>query len=73
MAALGTNVLVRPLVEDDTAQLAAARKLVRQCLNAGEALFIPITMTLELESVLRSSVGFDKAAAKVTGAKLLAL
>ena len=73
MAALGTNVLVRPLVEDDTAQLAAARKLVRRCLNAGEALFIPITMALELESVLRSSVGFDKAAAKVTGAKLLAL
>ncbi len=73
MAALGTNVLVRLLVEDDTAQLAAARKLVRQCLNAGEALFIPITMTLELESVLRSSVGFDKAAAKVTGARLLTL
>lgn len=30
MAALDTNVLVRLLVEDDAAQLAAARRLVRR-------------------------------------------
>ena len=71
MAALDTNVLVRLLVEDDAAQLAAARKLIRQCVNAGEVLFIPITVTLELEWVLRSSFGFDKAAVVATLSKLL--
>ena len=71
MAALDTNVLVRLLVEDDAAQLAAARKLIRQCLNAGEALFIPITVALELEWVLRSSFGFDKVAVVATLSKLL--
>ena len=71
MAALDTNVLVRLLVEDDAAQLAAARKLIRRCLNAGEALFIPITVALELEWVLRSSFGFDKVAVVATLSKLL--
>ena len=71
MAALDTNVLVRLLVEDDAAQLAAARKLVRQCVNAGQALFIPITVALELEWVLRSSFGFGKAAVVATLSKLL--
>ena len=71
MAALDTNVLVRLLVEDDAAQLAAARKLIRRCLNAGVALFIPITVALELEWVLRSSFGFDKVAVVATLSKLL--
>lgn len=71
MAALDTNVLVRLLVDDDAAQLAAARKLIGQCVSAGEALFIPITVALELEWVLRSSFGFDKAAVVATLAKLL--
>ena len=48
-----------------------ARKLVRQCLNAGEALFIPITVALELEWVLRSGFGFDKAAVVATLSRLL--
>ena len=38
MAALDTTVLVRFLVEDDAAQLAAARKLIRKCVRAGETL-----------------------------------
>ena len=71
MAALDTNVLVRLLVEDDAAQLAAARKLIRQCVSAGEALFVPITVALELEWVLRSSFGFGKAAVVATLSKLL--
>ena len=71
MAALDTNVLVRLLVEDDAAQLAAARKLIRQCVSAGEALFVPITVALELEWVLRSSFGFDKVAVVATLSKLL--
>ena len=60
MAALDTNVLVRFLVEDDAAQLAAARKLIRRCVAAGETLYIPVTVALELEWVLRASFGFAK-------------
>ncbi|MDB6001372.1 MAG: PilT protein-like protein [Rhizobacter sp.] len=71
MAALDTNVLVRLLVEDDTAQLAAAKKLVRGCVNAGETLFIPVTVALELEWVLRSNFGFDKATIVQTLSHLL--
>lgn len=60
MAALDTTVLIRFLVEDDAAQLAAARKLVRKCVNAGETLYVPVTVALELEWVLRASFGFGK-------------
>jgi len=60
MAALDTNVLVRFLVQDDAAQLAATKKLFRRCVDADESLFVPVTVTLELESVLRSALGFDK-------------
>ena len=35
MASLDTNILVRFLVEDDAAQLAAARKLIRKCVREG--------------------------------------
>ena len=72
MAALDTNVLVRLLVEDDQAQLAAAKKLIRACINVGETLYVPVTVTLELEWVLRSAFGFDKASVTQTLAQLLA-
>ena len=71
MAALDTNILVRFLVEDDAAQLAAARKLLRRCITAGEALFVPVTVALELEWVLRSSFGFDKPTVVQTLSQLL--
>lgn len=60
MPALDTNVLVRFLVEDDPAQLAAARQLLNRCLKQGLTLFVPVTVVLELEWVLRSSFGFGK-------------
>ena len=72
MAALDTNILVRFLVEDDAAQLAAARRLIRKCVNAGETLFVPVTVSLELEWVLRSSFGFSKSVVIQTLAQLLA-
>jgi predicted nucleic-acid-binding protein len=62
MPALDTNVLVRYLVQDDPAQLAAAKALIRRCVNEQQVLFVPVTVTLELEWVLRSNFGFDKAA-----------
>ena len=71
MAALDTNVLVRFLVRDDAAQLAAARKLVRQCVSDGQTLYVPVTVSLELEWVLRSNFGFDKATVVTTLSQLL--
>ncbi|MBW7925761.1 MAG: type II toxin-antitoxin system VapC family toxin [Burkholderiaceae bacterium] len=60
MPALDTNVLVRFLVRDDGAQAAAATELVRRAAAAGEALFVPITVALELEWVLRSNYELAK-------------
>jgi predicted nucleic-acid-binding protein len=60
MAALDTNVLVRYLVQDDDKQSALAKKLIRAAVRSGETLYIPITVLLELEWVLRSNFGFDK-------------
>jgi len=71
MAALATNILVRFLVEDDTAKLVAARKLIRRCIAAGETLFVPVTVALELEWVLRSGFGFDKPSVVQTLSQLL--
>jgi predicted nucleic-acid-binding protein len=71
MAALDTNILVRFLVEDDTAQLAAAKKLIAKCLRAGETLYIPVTVSLELEWVLRANFGFGKVAVVQTLSNLL--
>lgn len=61
MAALDTNVLVRYLVQDDPAQLAAATRLIKKCVAAGRTLFVPVSVTVELEWVLRSAFGFEKA------------
>jgi predicted nucleic-acid-binding protein len=60
MPALDTNALVRYVVEDDEAQLAAARRLIRKCVNEGQTLFVPVTVTLELEWVLRANFEYAK-------------
>lgn len=72
MAALDTNILVRYLVQDDAQQLSAAKKLIRAAIRAGETLFIPITVTLELEWVLRSNFKFDKEQVTTALSNLLA-
>lgn len=72
MAALDANVLVRFLVRDDTAQLGAAPKLIRRCVNAGETLNVPVTVWLELEWVLRSNFGVSKPEVVRTLSQLLA-
>ena len=61
MAALDTNVLVRLMVEDDPAQTTSAKRFLAKCIRENETLFIPVTVSLELEWVLRSSFGFKKA------------
>ena len=60
MAAIDTNILIRFLVEDDAAQLAQVKKLISSAIRAGDTLYVPITVALELEWVLRSNFGFDK-------------
>ena len=62
MAALDINVLIRFVVQDDAAQGAAAARSIRSGVQAGSALFVPVTVLLDLEWVLRSAFGFDKAA-----------
>jgi predicted nucleic-acid-binding protein len=60
MPALDTNVLVRYIVRDDSAQLAAARRLIETCVTKGQTLFVPVTVSLELEWVLRASFEYGK-------------
>lgn len=60
MPALDTNVLVRYVVQDDEVQLAAARRLIRKCVAEGQTLFVPATVTLEFEWVLRASFEYAK-------------
>lgn len=51
---------MRYLVENDVSQSAAARRLIHSAVRANEILFVPVTVVLELEWVLRSSFGFNK-------------
>lgn len=53
MRALDTNVLVRALVRDDAEQAAKAEEILTR-----EEVFVPVTVMLELEWVLRSRYGF---------------
>lgn len=71
MAALDTNVLLRFLLQDDASQSAIATRLIRQALDAGETLYVPVSVALELEWVLRSRFELDKAAVAQTFGRLL--
>ena len=71
MPALDTNILVRYIVEDDAVQLAAAKRLIVRCVADGSTMFVPVTVVLELEWVLRSNFGFSKANVLMTLSSLL--
>lgn len=60
MASVDTNVLVRLLAADDPAQLQAARSCVQRAVRAGESLYVPLSVVLELEWVLRSCYQYSK-------------
>ena len=62
MAALDTNILVRLLVADDPRQTAAARELVAKAVRDTEVLFVPLSVALEVEWVIRSVYRHDKLA-----------
>jgi predicted nucleic-acid-binding protein len=57
---LDTNVLARYFVEEATADSATAaqRQAARQLIESGQELFLPKTVALELEWVLRGYYGF---------------
>ena len=60
MPALDTNVLVRYIAQDDTAQFAAAKRVISRCVGEGSTLFVPVNVVLELKWMLRSSFEFGK-------------
>jgi predicted nucleic-acid-binding protein len=71
MAGLDTNVLVRHLTQDDVAQARLAEELLATAAAHGEKLFVPATVALELEWVLRSRYRLDKPAVLRTFTALL--
>ena len=60
MIGLDTNVLARYFVEEAVADSAtpAQRQAARQLIESGQELFLPKTVALELEWVLRGYYGF---------------
>lgn len=62
MPGLDTNVLVRWLVDDDDDQVEQVEALFKSAIAGQTTLFVPSTVMLELEWVLRSRYGFDKEA-----------
>ena len=56
MLAVDTNVVVRYLANDDTAQAARAQRLL-----ARDDVFVPLTVLLEAEWVLRGAFGIPAA------------
>ncbi len=54
MHAVDTNVLVRALVQDDAAQARRAKAFL-----SGHSVYVPVTVILELEWVLRSRYGYS--------------
>ena len=60
MIALDTNILARFYVDDPgDAEAAKQRPIARRILTESPSLFVPITVVLELEWVLRAFYGFD--------------
>lgn len=62
MPGLDTNLVVRWLLDDDAAQSARVAELFAASAARNEPLFVPTTVLLELEWVLRSRYGFDRPA-----------
>ena len=60
MPSLDTNVLLRYVVRDDPAQTRRAAEFIGRFENVESSLFIPLSVTLETEWVLRSVYEFAK-------------
>lgn len=60
MPALDTNVLLRYVVQDDPRQARTAQRYIEHCADRDESLFLPTSVILETEWVLRSVYLFSK-------------
>ncbi|MHB8415535.1 MAG: PIN domain-containing protein [Acidiferrobacteraceae bacterium] len=60
MLGIDTNVLVRFLVRDDSAQFERARKLIKREISAGRRVFVNQLVIMETEWVLRSRYAVSK-------------
>lgn len=60
MPALDTNVLVRYVVRDDPRQTREASEFITQFAGRERAIFVPASVILETEWVLRSVYGFGR-------------
>ncbi len=62
MIGLDTNVLARHFVEEADADVVtlAQREAAQRLIESGDALFVPKTVVLELEWVLRGYYGFSR-------------
>jgi predicted nucleic-acid-binding protein len=60
MAALDTNILVRWLTNDDVKQCVIVARLFDDAISKGVRLFVPVTVMLELEWVLRAKYHYDR-------------
>lgn len=58
--AIDTNILVRLITQDDELQANAVARLLAKHARSGELLFVPITVILDLEWVLRSKKSKSK-------------
>ena len=58
---LDTNILLRLVVQDDAAQTSLVARLLERHVRRSEPLWVPVTVMLELEWVLRSRYRFAKA------------
>ncbi|MCO4089993.1 MAG: type II toxin-antitoxin system VapC family toxin [Limnohabitans sp.] len=59
-ASLDTNILVRYIVKDDDRQSMVVAKVFEHHIRKSESLWVPVTVMLELEWVLRSRYKFSK-------------
>ena len=71
VGSLDTNILARLMVRDDPAQTALVVELLGRHAQRSESLWVPITVMLELEWVLRSRYKFEKAEVIKTFSALL--
>jgi len=70
MPALDTSILVRYLAADDKKQFETAKELI-ESIGDDDFLFIPISISIELEWVLRSRYEFSKETILKTYSQLL--
>ncbi len=70
MPTLDTNVLVRYLVADDRNQFQIAEAFIEEAVHQ-EALFIPLSVSVELEWILRTLYELDKPTILTTFSRLL--